>query len=286
MNHMLIQIAQIDLHELWKSGDLGIAVRLVALTLAILPLSFVLSSVFGRFVKKHFSEQWGMLTRKGIHYTAVLIVAIMAMNELGFKLTALLGAAGVLGVAIGFASQTSFSNIISGLFLISEKHFAVGDVIQVGATVGTVMSIDLLSVKVRTFDNKLIRLPNETLIKTELTNVTGFPIRRHDMTLNFSLDEDPERIAKLLKEIAADNPFALDEPEPIILFTEFGEYSQRFLFAVWFAKADFLKLRQTLMPELKKRLTTEGIKIAQPTRVLIAGSDPLGIPAAESSSPY
>ena len=76
-----------------------------------------------------------------------------------------------------FASQTSVSNIISGIFLISEQPFQVGDLIKVGETKGVVLSIDLLSIKLRTFDNQLVRIPNENLIKNELSNITRFPIR-------------------------------------------------------------------------------------------------------------
>lgn len=71
--------------------------------------------------------------------------------------------------------------VLAGLFLVAEKPFQTGDLIQVGQTVGEVLSIDLLSVKLWTFDNLLVRIPNESLIKTEMTNLTRFPIRRFDM---------------------------------------------------------------------------------------------------------
>ena len=82
-------------------------------------------------------------------------------------------AAGLLTVALGFAAQTSASNLISGLFLLGERPFVVGDVIRLASGItGEVVGIDLLSVKIRTFDNLLVRVPNETLLKSELTNLT------------------------------------------------------------------------------------------------------------------
>jgi small-conductance mechanosensitive channel len=120
------------------------------------------------------SEQSAMLARKVVVYAGTALVLVMCMRELGFKLTTLLGAAGIAGIAIGFAAQTSLSNLISGLFLVWEKPVQVGDVIVLGDTTGVVHSIDLLSLQLRTFDNKFVRIPNESLLKSQFTNVT-FP---------------------------------------------------------------------------------------------------------------
>ena len=83
-----------------------------------------------RTMKKRFSQQSIMIVRKLLSYTALFIILILILKQLNVKLAAILGAAGIAGIAIGFASQTSLSNIISGVFLISEKAFTVGDIIS------------------------------------------------------------------------------------------------------------------------------------------------------------
>src|SRR5699024_2454555 len=118
----------------------------------------------------------------------------------GISLAPLLGAAGIAGVALGFASQTSVSNIISGLFLIAESPFKVDDIITVKSTTGVVLSIDILLVKLRTFDNQYVRIPNETLIKTEVTNITRFPIRRLNTTISVAYKEDIGQVREILME--------------------------------------------------------------------------------------
>ena len=237
-----------------------------------LPLVVALSAVSGRVTAKRFSAQSAMLVQKGILYFGTVLLVISVLHQLGFEVTALVGAAGIAGIAIGFASQTSVSNIISGLFLVSEKPFAVGDVIKVGETTGIVLSIDLLSVKIRTFDNQFVRVPNETMIKTEVTTITRFPIRRLDIKLGVAYKEDVGRVREVLADIARQNPHVLDEPEPVILFTNFGDSALEFLFGVWFAKEDFLALRKTLLQEIKERFDAEGIEIPFPHRTLYAGS--------------
>jgi len=257
----------------WLTREtIAAAVRIAVLLGVGFPLLFILAAITGKSLKKRLTPQGTMLVRKGILYLGGVLLLVTVLYQMGFRLTALLGAAGIAGLAIGFASQTSVSNIICGLFLISEKPFAVGDVIKVGETLGTVLSIDLLSLKLRTFDNQFVRIPNETLVKTQVTNITRFPIRRFDIKLGVAYKEDIGRVREVLADIAKQNPYCLDEPEPLIMFTGFGESALEFLFAVWFAKADFLKLRTSLMPEIKQRFDAEGIEIPFPHRTVYTGS--------------
>lgn len=245
----------------------------------------VLTALVGRVSRKRLSAQSAMLVRKAVFYVGAALILVVALRELGFQLTALLGAAGIVGIAIGFASQTSVSNIISGLFLISEKPFAVGDVIRAGEHTGIVMSIDLLSVKIRTFDNQYIRIPNEKILSTDLTNVTYFPIRRMDLKLSISYKNDLARTREVLLEIADANPYCLREPPPVVIFTGFGDSGQELLFGVWFAKADHIELRNSITHEVKMRFDVEGIEIPFPHRTLAGGlaTDPLPVRVVESA---
>ncbi len=232
----------------------------------------LMSLVADRLSRKHVSKQSAMLVRKGIVYTGMFIVVVMAVQQFGVRLSALLGAAGIIGIALGFASQTSVSNIISGIFLIAEKPFEVGDILKVGNTRGTVQSIDLLSIKLRTFDNQFIRIPNENLIKSEVTNISRFPIRRADIKVAVAYKEDVRRVLEVLRDIADKNPYILDEPEPFIMFDGFGDSSLDITFGVWFVKEDWVKAKRQIMIDIKERFNAEGIEIPFPHRTLYAGS--------------
>jgi len=236
------------------------------------PIVLLTATIVGRVLRKRLSLQGAMLLRKGIVYLGTAIILISVLYQSGYKLTALLGAAGIVGIAVGFASQTSVSNIISGVFLISERSFEVGDVIVVGDTKGVVLSIDLLSVKLRTFDNQFIRIPNESLIKTQVTNVTRFPIRRLDINVGVAYKEDPKRVSEILLDIADKDLQSLDEPTPLVRFQEFGDSSLQFLLAVWCTREDFYLLRSNLRQEIKERFDAAGIEIPFPHRTLYSGS--------------
>jgi small-conductance mechanosensitive channel len=255
----------------WFKAHQEVIIHCVLLLGVGLPLLRLLGFMIRKGLKKKVSEQFIMLLSKGIVYVGSMVLVLMALHEANFKLGALLGAAGVAGVAIGFASQTSLSNLISGLFLIWEKPFAVGDVLRVGTDHGIVYSIDLLSVQLRTYNNQLIRIPNEILIKSSFTNVTRFPIRRMDISIGVAYKEDLQKVMDILKDVADRNPYCLDEPEPLIVFEGFGESSLDFQFGPWFAKTDYIALRNSLLMEVKKRFDEEGIEIPFPHLSLYAG---------------
>lgn len=213
-----------------------------------------------------------LLARRITFYGILGLFGASALSELGFDLGILLGAAGILTVALGFASQTSASNVISGLFLLGEKPFVVGDVIRVGNTVGEVLSVDLLSVKLRTFDNLFVRLPNETMIKSEITNLRRFPIRRYDLQVGVAYKEDMRAVRDVLTDVADQNPLCLEEPAPMILFQGYGESSLNFQFSVWAKTENYLDLRNTIPADVKEAFDARGIEIPFPHRTLYPGS--------------
>jgi small-conductance mechanosensitive channel len=231
------------------------------------------------------SAQSKLVARKAVAYSLWVIVTVMILREFGFQPTALLGAAGIAGVAIGFAAQTSLSNIISGIFLVFEKPFEVGDVIRLGEHTGFVESIGLLSLTLRTFDNISIRIPNESLVKGTVINVTRHPIRRHDIELHLAFREDIDRVLRVLREVADDNPHVLVEPEPLVSVLGFGDCGIRFLLGVWHEREDFVEMRTTILRDLKLRLDREGIALAYPHRMIIQDSAPLPLTSPSEPAP-
>jgi small-conductance mechanosensitive channel len=259
----------------WLPGYEG---RVVAVTGAVLllivgwTLAKLVSGLVGRSLRSRATEQTVMLVRKLVFYILLALVVMAALQQAGLKLGVLLGAAGVLTVAIGFASQTSASNLVSGLFLIAERPFVVGDVIKVADTTGSVLSIDLLSVKLRTFDNLLVRIPNETIIKSEVTNLTHFPIRRFDMQVGVAYHVDLEHATEVLKATAEANALCLIDPEPLIILRGFGESSLDIQFSVWATRENWLAMRNSMVIDVKRAFDAAGIEIPFPHRTLYAGS--------------
>jgi small-conductance mechanosensitive channel len=258
--------------DLSRLLDPGHFLRVAGLLVIGLPLAYAVSRWIRRYVARAYNQQKGLIVSKLVYYPLLGIILVTVLSELGFKLAPLLGAAGILGVALGFASQTSVSNIISGFFLLAEEPFQVGDVITVNDVTGAVLTIDMLSVKIRTFDNKMVRIPNEALVKTQLTNVTRFPIRRVDVPVGVAYKEDIGRVRGVLLKVAEDNPNVLMEPEPLVIFQGYGASSIDFLFAVWAKRESWLAVKNAITEEVKRRFDAEGIEIPFPHLSIYAGS--------------
>lgn len=253
-----------------------------------LPVILAVSRFVTRWVTRRSHPQRGLIIGKVIWYLGMGTVFITVLQELGFSLTPLLGAAGIVGVAVGFASQTSVSNIISGFFLMGEQPFVVGDAISLGTTRGVVLSIDMMSVKLRTFDNRFVRIPNESIVKSEVVNLTRFPIRRVDIQVGVAYKEDLTHVREVLLRVARDNPLCLMEPEPLLIFEGYGDSSLNYLFAVWATRENWLALKTSIQEEIKAAFDAADIEIPFPHRTLYTGSAtapfPVRIVAPEDSS--
>ncbi len=225
-----------------------------------------LRAAFLRTLGHRLSAHQRLMFGRTLFYLVFGLFVIAGLREMGFKLGVFLGAAGVLTVAIGFASQTSASNLISGLFLVGENAFAVGDLISVttvrGQVIeGKVLSIDLMSVKLLTLDNVYIRLPNELLIRTPLLNMTRFPIRRLAMQLSIGYEENLGKVRQVLLGLAQVYPLILDEPKSIVTVQGFGEASIELLFAVWVQCDNYLQVRDEIQESVRDAFLQHGVQL-------------------------
>ncbi len=261
-------------------------IRAAMLIVAGLLVAKLLARTVRRLAETRLDAVQQVLFGRIAYYGTLSLFLAAALHQLGFNLGVLLGAAGVLSVALGFASQTSASNLISGLFLVAERPFEIGDVIQVSGTTGEVLAIDLLAVKMRTYDNLFVRIPNETLIKSEVRTLTKFPIRRVDLKIGVAYKEDIERVREVLFEIADRNPSCLDEPKPLFLLQGFGDSAVEIQFSAWALQSRYLELKTVLQLEIKRAFDEKGIEIPFPHRSLYAGSatDPLPVRLVGTSS--
>lgn len=260
-----------------RLSEIVVAIILVFIGFVIARL---VSNAFIRTIGNRFNAHQRLLWRRGIFYFIFLLFIMTSLREAGFKLSVFLGAAGILTVALGFASQTSATNLISGLFLIGEGSFEVGDTIQItlirGQTIeGQVISIDLLSVKLLTLDNVYIRLPNEQLIRTPVMNLSKYPIRRIPITLAINFHEDIIKVRQVLLEVAAKYPLVMDDPKATVTVTAFRESSIELLFSVWCRQENALKVRDEMQERVRNGFVENQIEIPVPKMGLIDRPIPL-----------
>ncbi len=228
-----------------------------------IPLLFFFARVVGRSLSKRISPHAGMLAQKIISYGGNILIFITILLDFNFNLSAILGTAGIASVAFGFAAKTSLSNLISGVFLLWEKPFQIGDQIRIDKSniTGYVLSIDLLSVKIRTQDNLFVRIPNETLVQSDFVNISRFPIRRYALSLNVAYNADLKRVEAVLIEVALANACCLDDPAPQVLFDSLGASGINYTLYVWVEQSRYNEIRNLIAADVVKRFAQEGIEI-------------------------
>ncbi len=254
---------------IYKSLEWGDMIHALILVIA----GFMLANLAKSTILKvyQFNSSSGRYSRiigKLSYFTVLFIFLISAIRALGFDLQILLGATGILTVALGFASQTSISNLISGLFLVAERSFSVGDTININGTVGEVLAVDLLSVKLRQVDNTMVRIPNEAMIKTQFINLSRFSTRRFDCVLSVSPQSDVAHIRNILLKLANEDSLCIQNPAPILEIKEIIDNALHLQFSVWSTQKNFTLMKNRIQEKALKILNENGILVSSSSTVI------------------
>lgn len=234
----------------------------------ILISGYALARVTGTLAEKLLVKlsitKYKKLAQQIAFYTIFILFLFCTLDQLGFDLHVLLGAAGIFSIAIGFASQTSASNFISGLFLLFEKVISEGDVITIDGTTGEVISIDLLSTKLKTMDNLFVRIPNETLIKSKLTNLSRFPQRRLDLTITLPYEQNIVEIKSIWDALVKSHSLCLKNPPPDLIVQTIQQDYISVLLSVWVEEKNYAKLKSELHEKLLEAIVKNKFKLYVP----------------------
>ena len=198
----------------------------------------------------------------------------LAMERFGIELLGVLASLAVFSLIIGLAIQQSLGNIVNSFLLSLDRPFDVGDRIEVEGQLGTVVSVGILSTKILTLDERLVVIPNNTLISSSITNFArgggDGMARRLYLTLDVGVDydEDPAHVKGVLLEVLQKTPFVLDEPTPRVHLWELADSSVVFrLFGYLGDYADEQMARDHIFQEVHYRFGIEGISIPFPTSI-------------------
>ena len=198
----------------------------------------------------------------------------LAMERFGIELLGVLASLAVFSLIIGLAIQQSLGNIVNSFLLSLDRPFDVGDRIEVDGQLGTVASVGILSTKILTLDERLVVIPNNTLISSSITNFArgggDGMARRLYLTVDVGVDydEDPAHVKSVLLEVLEKTPFLLDEPAPRVHLWELADFSVNYrLFGYLGDYADEQMARDHILQEVHYRFGIEGISIPFPTSI-------------------
>lgn len=197
-----------------------------------------------------------------------LLILIITLNAIGVNVTAIFAASAALMIGIGLALQTLFQDIISGVFILVDQTVHVGDIIELDGKVGKVDEIKLRTTRATTADNKVLIIPNHLYLTNSLFNWTQNGITtRESVQIGVAYGSDVQLVKKLLLQAAISHPGVLKLPEPVVLFTDFGDSA--LIFKIVFTLDDSFNVRfpqSDIRFEIDRLFRENGITIPFPQR--------------------
>ncbi len=208
------------------------------------------------------------LMLKIINYTIMIIATIWILSIVGLNLSGLLVAGGIAGIVIGFASQSIVGNLISGIFLMIERPLKIGEAVNINGTIGIIENISILSTVLRDYDGLQIRMPNENVFTSKITNYVSNLVRRFNYVVGIRYEDDANDAIAIIQEILQTEPFVLVNPAPLVFVDELGDSSVNIMVKIWAPVSEWYALKQKLLWQIKKTLEEKGIEIAFPQCVV------------------
>lgn len=248
--------------------------RLVVVVI-ILVLFWFLSRIVRSLMRRgldNMAEEMSTLARNflvGFSVKVVLIAGVLvALSQFGLKIGPLLAGLGIVGFIVGFALQDTLSNFASGIMILIYRPFDVGDYVNAAGVEGEVRRMNLVSTTVHTPQNHRLIIPNNKIWGDIIRNITSQAMRRVDLSVGVSYEDDVEKVERLLHAIVAGHPKVKQTPEPVVRLHNLGESSVDFTVRVWVDSGDFMAVFWELTREIKLKFDAEGISFPYPQRTV------------------
>ena len=222
-----------------------------------------------RLVQRGKTEATSGLFVANLAYAVILAVVISAaLGKLGVQTASIVAILGAAGLAIGLALQGLLSNLASGLVLVTQRPFMVGDYIEGGGAGGTVIEIRLFTTVLKTFDGRKVTIPNGKLTSDNIINYTVYPTRRVEVVVSVDYASDLSLVRQTALAILADDARILPDPAPAVVVKNLGESGVDVAVRAWVKRADYWDVFFDLQESLKNRFDAAGIVIPFPQRVV------------------
>jgi small conductance mechanosensitive channel len=238
----------------------------------IVVVFYLLSIVAGKATLKALSKSrsFSSLLREFLVLSARRLVLVIGffvgLSALEVNIGPVLAIIGAAGFVIAFALQNSLSNFASGILMLIYRPFDIGEVINVAGVLGKVETMNLLSTQLRTPDNQLIIVPNNSVWGDVITNVTGITERRIDLVFGIGYSDDIDKAQKVLEDIVNEHELVLKEPEAVVKLHELADSSVNFVCRPWVKPENYWNVYWDITREVKRRFDAEGVSIPFPQR--------------------
>ena len=223
----------------------------------------ILNSVMKRSELDQTSQAFA---RTILQYSILLTGLFNALSAMNIDTAGLLASLGIVGITIGFAARDAFSNLISGVLIYLDRPFVIGDLVEIGDYYGEVEQITLRSTRIVTSDGKMLAVPNTEMINKTVTSYTNFPHLRLDIQVTVGVEEDLDRVRRILLGVIAGDPDFMDKPPARVIVTQLNDYNVAVELQAWISdERAHVSIRSELREKVFNALTQEGVDMPYET---------------------
>lgn len=174
--------------------------------------------------KTRISQDSKAIIHRIIFFSMIVIVLLSVLAYLGIPLATFAFISGAVAIGFGFGAKTIIENFLSGWILMSERPIRIGDVIDMDGNLGVVMEIGNRSTQIRRNDGAQLIIPNNQVLESKLINWTRFdPFIRTSVRVGVAYGSDVKLVNQQLYQILKEHALIQDEPEPVVVFEDFGD---------------------------------------------------------------
>jgi len=247
------------------------AINLV-LALAIVLIGRWLANVLAGMVDKALSSRRvklsKMLTRMLVNATRIVVLLmsfLVALSQLGVDIGPMIAGLGVAGFVVGFAMQNTLSNFAAGVMIMIYRPFEIGHFVEVSGQAGVVTDLTLVYTKLKTGDNRVITVPNNSVWGSTIVNNSINDTRRVDMVFGIGYGDDIGKARKVLADILDKHELILSDPVPTLELAELADSSVNFVVRPWVKASDFWRVKFDITEQVKQAFDANDIGIPYPT---------------------
>ncbi len=284
--------------ELVAVGGESITARKLFYAMLILVAGFVFNKLFTRYLtliafpRLRLRPNIAFVVENLTKYALLFLVFYAVLGYLNISLTVFAFLGGAVAIGAGFGSQNLINNFISGLILMGEQPIRVGDIVEVDGNTGTITTIGARASLLRTFSGIEMLVPNSKFLENTVINWTlSDSRRRFDVAVGVAYGSPVREASKLMMRAAVEHGNVLKDPEPVVVFEEFGDSAEKLTLYFWveLTKCDSRVVRSDLRFRIEKMFEEAGVVIAYPQHdVHLHTADPVGVrllPAEEKEPP-
>ena len=210
-----------------------------------------------------------------IRWTVMGFGLVIACNQLGIPIMAMLTGVSIIGLAVGFAAQETLANFIAGIVIFLDKPFKIGDWIEIDGTFGQVKRVSFRSTRMLTLDGQVIVFPNTRVLNSKLANHSTHPINRVNIPIGIAYKESIDEARRVLLSLTKDDNRLMKEPAPEVVVKECADSSVNLLLRFWIADESIeRKISYEYTEKAKNALDQAGIEIPFPHMQLFVESTP------------